>query len=936
MRPRSLPLTGAAFAALALLAGPPRAARAQSPSPAGFAVFPPSSECLACHNGLVSPAGEDVSIGTAWRGSMMAQSTRDPYWQAAVRRESTDHPAAAAAIEDECSVCHMPMTRTLARFAGEKGRIFAHLPVGSGTSEESLLAADGVSCSSCHQIRDEKLGTRESFTGGYAVADPGAPRPRPLYGRRQVAAGLAAVMRSSTTFTPAESLHVRDSELCATCHTLITHALDPGGKVVGELPEQVPYLEWRHSAFRGERSCQSCHMPAVEEPAPISAVLGEPREGLARHTFVGGNAFMLRLLNRHRAALGVEAFPHELDAAVVATERQLQSDAASVRIDRVTSGPGRLEIAVAVANRAGHKLPTGYPSRRAWLHLVVRDAEGRTVFESGAVEPSGRIVGNDNDADASAFEPHHAEITSPEEVQVYEAIMADHAGSVTTGLLRGVRYLKDNRLLPRGFDKATAEADVRVHGGARDDADFQGGGDRVRYVVATGGARGPFRVEAELRYQTVAFRWAENFRSYGAEETRRFVSLHESMAASSAVTLARAAADAGPPDPLASILRARPEWFAGVLARAAEHRLQILYTQIDRDAGNRPRFRSFSHGLTDAYFYPASTVKLPAAVLALEKLNDLAVPGLTRDTPLRIEAGTPAQTAVDRDPSKADGFPTIAHYVKKVFLVSDNDAFNRLYEFLGQKEINERLWSRGFPDARILRRLEAALDAEENRLTNPFVFFQGDRVLHRQGLVRNPEAWVVERPEVRQGRGFLRDGKLVEEPMDFRHSNYLSVQTLQGVLRSVLFPEAVSPAERFRLTEDDRRFLYASMSTLPRESAEPAYPDREKYPDSHVKYFLFGGSKAPIPSHVRVFNKVGEAYGYLIDDAYVADFDAGVEFLLTAVIHVNADGIYNDDAYEYEEVGRPFLARLGQAVYEYELGRERPRRPDLSRFRVHT
>lgn len=391
----------------------------------------------------------------------------------------------------------------------------------------------------------------------------------------------------------------------------------------------------------------------------------------------------------------------------------------------------------------------------------------------------------------------------------------------------------------------------------------------------------------------------------------------------------------GAPDELATILGAHPEWFASVLASSGEHRLQTLYTQIDRDAGNRPRFRSFSYGLTDAYFYPASTVKLPAAVLALEKLDDLAVPGLTRDTPLRIEAGTPDETAVERDPSKSDGLPTIAHYIKKIFLVSDNDAFNRLYEFLGQREINERLWRHGFEDARILRRLEAGMDPEQNRVTNPFVFFERDRVIHRQPLARNPKQWRVDRPEVRQGRGFVRDGRLVEEPMDFSHSNYLSVRTLQGVLKSVLFPEAVPRKQRFRLTESDYRFLYGAMSTLPRESAEPAYPDRAEYHDSYVKYFLFGDSKEPIPSHVRIFNKVGEAYGYLIDDAYVVDFDAGVEFLLTAVVLVNADGVFNDDEYEYEQVGLPFLARLGRAVYEHELRRERPRRPDLSRFRAH-
>jgi hypothetical protein len=386
-----------------------------------------------------------------------------------------------------------------------------------------------------------------------------------------------------------------------------------------------------------------------------------------------------------------------------------------------------------------------------------------------------------------------------------------------------------------------------------------------------------------------------------------------------------------------TILSAHREWFSEVLARADEHRLQILYTQIDRDPENRPTFHSHGYGLTRSrYFYPASTVKLPVAMLALEKLNDLAVPGLTRDTPLRIDAGTPAQTAVETDPSRADGRPTIADYVKKIFLVSDNDAFNRLYEFVGQQAINERLWEMGFTDVRILRRLEAGLDPEENRTTNPFVFFGADgREIYRQPLVHNSQQWSVEMAEVRQGRGYLRDGQLVAEPIDFSHSNYLSVESLQGILRSVLFPEAVPEDQRFRLTDDDYRFVYRYMSMLPRESSEPAYPDHEEHYDSYVKLFLFGDSKEPMPENIRIFNKAGEAYGYLIDDAYVVDFEAGVEFLLTAVLQVNANQVYNDDTYEYEEVGLPFLARLGEAIYRYERGRERPRRPDLSRFQVH-
>ena len=247
--------------------------------------------------------------------------------------------------------------------------------------------------------------------------------------------------------------------------------------------------------------------------------------------------------------------------------------------------------------------------------------------------------------------------------------------------------------------------------------------------------------------------------------------------------LARGTIAATEPGVVETILSAHPDWFEGVLEHAEEHRLQILYTRIDRDAANHPTFRSHGYRLTrDRYFYPASAVKLPVAALALEKLNDLAVPGLTRDTPLRIEAGTPAQTTVEADASKADGRPTIAQYIKKVFLVSDNDAFNRLYEFLGQRAANQRLWEMGFTDVRILRRLEAGLDPEENRITNPFVFFSDDgREVYRQPLARNPEQWRVEMIDVRQGSGHLRDGRLVEEPIDFGHSNYLSVESLQGI-----------------------------------------------------------------------------------------------------------------------------------------------------------
>ena len=502
--------------------------------------FETSDRCLACHNGLTTSSGEDISIGVNWRTSIMANSARDPYWHAGVRRELIDHPTAKAAIEDECSICHMPAARYEAKLAGHEGEVFSHLPFVVSKAGDRL-AADGVTCSVCHQITPDNFGKRESFVGGFKID---ATRPlgeRPVYGPFKVERPQASVMRSSATFTPTETKHIRNSELCATCHTLLTQALDAGGKVIGELPEQVPYQEWLHSDYRQTRSCQSCHMPAVKEEVAISTVLGAPRSDTVRHTFVGGNFFMQRMLNRFRNELSVTALPQELDAAANRTIAHLQTEAARVSVGAVDVSGGRLTATLSVENLGGHKLPTGYPSRRVWLHVTIRDRGGRAILESGAIEPSGAIRGNDNDVDAGTFEPHYTEITSPDQVQIYESVMAGPNGAVTTGLLTAVRYVKDNRLLPHGFDKRSADKDVAVHGAAETDADFAGGTDTIRYSVAVGDAIGPFQVEVELMFQPISYRWANNLKAYDAFEPKRFTGYYDSMSAASAVVLARAA-----------------------------------------------------------------------------------------------------------------------------------------------------------------------------------------------------------------------------------------------------------------------------------------------------------------------------------------------------------------------------------------------------------
>jgi hypothetical protein len=516
---------------------PGRVVERHPPVPPDTSMFALSSECLACHNNLIGPRGEDPSIGANWRGSIMANSARDPYVLASVRREMLDHPSLGGEIENECSTCHMPAANKAAQAAGEHGRVFWQNGKEGGGSL-GALGRDGVSCTVCHQVSADRLGTPESFNGNFAVAVPLANGLRRAFGTFLPDPGRSRVMHSVTGFEQQQGEHIQQSELCATCHTLVTVARGPDGAIIGSLPEQMPYQEWRHSAFDAERrSCQSCHMPKIAGPVRVASVLGDERPSLSQHTFLGGNAFMLRLMNRFRDELGVEATAAELDAAARATVRQLEEDTATISIERATMAGETLELDVAVRNLTGHKFPTGYPSRRAWIHVTALDNLGRTVFESGREAASGRVEGNASDDDADTFEPHYEQITTGNQVQIYESIMGTPAGVPTTGLLKATQYLKDNRLLPRGFDKRTAAAEIAVFGSAAADADFIGAEDRIRYRVPAGGASS---VLVELKYQPISYRWAQNLATYTATEPQAFIKYFNAMASVSSVTTARA------------------------------------------------------------------------------------------------------------------------------------------------------------------------------------------------------------------------------------------------------------------------------------------------------------------------------------------------------------------------------------------------------------
>ncbi len=363
------------------------------------------------------------------------------------------------------------------------------------------------------------------------------------------------------------------------------------------------------------------------------------------------------------------------------------------------------------------------------------------------------------------------------------------------------------------------------------------------------------------------------------------------------LALASASCTPEPPDenPLQTILASADPAIAKVMADPEKYEVQIRYTRISRE-GDSVRFADYDYRVApDQYFYPASMVKFPIAVLALEKLNSLD--SLDRHTRYYVEGDT-LENTFERD-------------ILEIFAVSDNHANNRLFEFLGQDAINDSLASKAVGPARISHRLGVHRD---DVTTLPLIVYRSDSVTVQSRPIINRPVLPLQLEGIRKGIGYGDGDSIVPEPFDFSMKNYLPVPSLDGILKRVIFPEKFPPSRRFHLSPEQRAFLLEAMQITPREAGY----DPEIYPDGYCKFFLYGDSEAPIPEALQIFNKVGFAYGTLTDCAYIRDARNGVEFMLTATILVNGNGIFNDNQYEYDEVGIPFLAALGRAVYDYE------------------
>ena len=486
--------------------------------------FEMASECAQCHDGIADSSGNDVSIVSSWSGGMMANAAYDPLWQAKVESEGVRHAKLKDRLEPICARCHMPMAVYEAKATDQD---FLLTGTGLLNSENALheLGMEGVSCTFCHQIQPQGLGTEATFSGqpllDYNIAKPN----RKLFGPYETPYTMP--MEKNVGFTPAYGAHISESGLCATCHTLFTTVLDANGEFTTDsFPEQTPFLEWQASSFGSgatsdDQTCQDCHMKLAAGAVKVSLKPGHlaKRDTFKQHQFLGANAWMVGILKANRADLVVTASDAAFDATIKANQNYLANDAATVTIQSSEITGGKLVVVLKITNLTGHKFPTGYPSRRAWLHVTAKDA-ATTFFESGSYGASGKITGNDADEEAALVEAHQTKITSSTQVQIYEAIAKDSSGAVTYSLLSAATHAKDNRLLPAGFEKSTVSSAIAVHGAASSDSNFVGGSDLVTYEIDLGGRANGFTFQAELLYQAASYRFLQDLYQDETASTR--------------------------------------------------------------------------------------------------------------------------------------------------------------------------------------------------------------------------------------------------------------------------------------------------------------------------------------------------------------------------------------------------------------------------------
>lgn len=466
--------------------------------------FVTSGRCAGCHGfdslglAMVDAEGSTVNVTDDWRSTMMANSARDPFFRAKMEHESLVNPGHAAALQNKCLGCHAPQAMHQEAMLGDPAFTAAML-------DTSVMGLDGVGCLACHMQDPDSAGRFFSGDLHYDSARVYGPYPDSVIN--------TAIMEFFVRFTPGQGQHILDGRVCAGCHTLITETVDLDGQYTGGVfAEQATWHEWLNSIYPAEEAnCRSCHMPRIDDAVVLASeyVFLPAHSPFGKHHLVGGNTFMLQLMRDRAGQLGIPAATTQFDSTIART-RGLLRQAATLALSAVDRVDDSLFVDVELLNRAGHKFPSGYPSRRAFIQLIALDSDGDTLFRNGTWDATWEVHGHD-----LPYEPHHDVVRSEGDVPIYEMVMADVNGDVTTVLERAAWPLKDNRLPPLGFTTAHVGYDtMRIAGVPPEDLDFnllqggQGAGrDVVHYHIPLHGHTGDVHVQARLYFQPVPPLW---------------------------------------------------------------------------------------------------------------------------------------------------------------------------------------------------------------------------------------------------------------------------------------------------------------------------------------------------------------------------------------------------------------------------------------------
>ncbi|MDP2364962.1 MAG: multiheme c-type cytochrome, partial [Ignavibacteria bacterium] len=488
-------------------------------------LFAGSGLCEVCHasDGVVlTVGGQDISMVTYWRSTMMGNASKDPFWRAVVAEEVHRFPTLQQTIETTCTKCHSPMGYTEAIFNGATNYSMAQM-------KADPIANDGVSCAVCHQIKPDNFGMATSYSGHYKIYPPADSI---IYGPYQNPELNA--MTEMAAFLPVYTTHLNQSELCATCHTLFTPYLDNQGQIAGDFPEQTPYIEWKNSIYPAQNTqCQDCHMPMITDSVDIASIPQSHqvyRAPFWKHSFVGGNVYMLNMLKNNISTLGLTASSQNFDSTIARAEENLTKKAIDLFIT-TTYENDSLTVFVKIENKTGHKIPGGIPFRRMWIHLKVTDPSNNIIYESGKWNLQGEIIGLNSD-----YEPHYNLVRNEDEVQIYEGVMVDVDQAVTYTLLRASSYIKDNRIPPKGFTTSHPSYDTTaIFGSAVFDPNFNKenlvegtGSDIVNYRIPVINQT-TYKVFAEICFQTIKPRAVEQFASISEPDITQFVGMYNAL-----------------------------------------------------------------------------------------------------------------------------------------------------------------------------------------------------------------------------------------------------------------------------------------------------------------------------------------------------------------------------------------------------------------------